>query len=43
MPSVIRVIFAVSPRPSTMNRIGRTARHGTIETTATNGVSATPT
>ena len=37
MPMTISTILDSSPRPKTMNRIGRIASGGIIEMTATNG------
>ena len=36
-PTAISVIFAVSPRPSAMNRIGSSANGGITQTTVTKG------
>ena len=37
MPMTISTTFEVSPRPKTMNRIGRSASGGITQTTATKG------
>ena len=38
----ISAIFDASPRPMTMNRIGKSASGGTIDSTATNGPNVAP-
>jgi hypothetical protein len=40
MPTTMRAIFAVSPRPRRRNRIGRTASGGISEIAATTGANA---
>ncbi|MNU00050.1 hypothetical protein D3C72_2430730 [compost metagenome] len=39
-PMTIRVILAVSPRPSTMKRMGNSASGGTMEMVAMKGASS---